>query len=242
MILTTQDGSHHTGCGSDQHQYGGSFHGDKCKGGWSCGSIPVMRLSIDHVLFCVDGLEEAGAELERRFNLASLPGGRHTGHGTANRIVPLGSSYLELVAVLDPEEALSSSFGNWVAARAAGGLEPHAICLRTDDLNAVCDRLGLAAVTMSRIKPDGSELRWRLAGLENMISRGTPFYIEWEIDPARHPAKSSAAVDVQVEATLRGDRELLESWTAGTEGISVEAGEPGVASVVLRLSHAVYRL
>jgi len=188
-----------------------------------------MSLSIDHIVLCVDDLEEAAAEVQRRFGLRQLPGGRHAGHGTENRIVPLGSA------------AASSPFGRWVAARASQELEPHAICLRTDDLDLLCDRLDLAAVSMSRTKPDGTELRWRLAGLEDMISRGTPFYIEWDIDPSSHPAKTGGSVNAAVEATVRGDRELLESWTAGAENISLEAGEPGV-SVDLRLPEADYRL
>ena len=46
-------------------------------------------------------LAAAAREIEARHGLASIEGGRHPGWGTANRIVPLGSSYLELVAVID---------------------------------------------------------------------------------------------------------------------------------------------
>ena len=202
----------------------------------------VVSLSIDHIVLCVDDLDEAGAEVRREFGLGSVPGGRHAGHGTANRIVPLGSSYLELVAVLNPDEAASSSFGQWVAGRAVEGLEPHAICLRTDDLDPICDSLGLTAISMSRDKPDGSELRWRLAGLEEMITTGTPFYIEWHIDPSDHPGSGPWQIDGDVEVTLRGDMDFLQRWTADTEGISLETGEPGIAAVELRFSDARYRL
>lgn len=201
-----------------------------------------MSLSIDHIVLCVDDLDQAGDEMEGRFGLVSVPGGRHSGHGTANRIVPLGSSYLELVAVLEPEEAAFSSFGRWVAARAAAGLQPHAVCLRTDELDSICERLGLTPAAMSRTKPDGRELRWRLAGLGAMISRGVPFYIEWDIDPSDHPAKEGTPMVTTVEATLRGNRELLARWTAGSEGIFLEAGDPGVSSVTLRLPETVVRL
>jgi hypothetical protein len=201
-----------------------------------------MSPSVDHIILCVDDLDDAGAEVRRRFGLSSLPGGRHAGHGTGNRIVPLGSAYLELVAILDPEEAASSAFGRWVAERSAGGLQPHALCLRTDDLDSICESLGLAPFSMSRLKPDGSELRWRLAGLEDMIARGVPFYIEWDIDPQDHPAKAGESVEAVVEVTLSGDLELLALWTADCEGISVVQGEPGVASVNLRFPTAVYRL
>jgi hypothetical protein len=201
-----------------------------------------MSPSIDHIVLCVDDLDEAGEELQRRFGLRSLAGGRHAGHGTANRIVPLGSAYLELLAVVDHEEALSSTFGRWVAGKAARGPEPHALCLRTDDLDSICERLGLVPVSMRRVKPDGSELRWRVAGLEDMISRGMPFYIEWDIDPQDHPAHAGTPREALVDATLAGDPDLLARWTAGCEGVSLESGEPGIASVNLRFPDVVYRL
>jgi hypothetical protein len=71
-------------------------------------------MEVDHVLIAVDDLEAAAKEVEERYGLASVEGGRHQGFGTANRIVPLGETYLELVAVVDDEEAAASGFGSWV--------------------------------------------------------------------------------------------------------------------------------
>ena len=61
--------------------------------------------------------------------------------GTANRIVPLGSSYLELVAVVDPGVAAASSFGRWVGdgATDAGRLVGWAV--RTSELDDMAGRL-----------------------------------------------------------------------------------------------------
>lgn len=201
-----------------------------------------MSLAIDHIVLCVEDLDEAAGEIQGRLGLGSLAGGRHSGHGTGNRIVPLGSSYLELVAVVDSEESASSVFGDWVSSTAAKGLEAHAICLRTDDLDSICERLGLDPVPMSRAKPDGTELRWRLAGLQEMISQGLPFFIEWDIDPSDHPGRSPVAEEVSVEAALRGDRKLLATWTAGSEDVSIVAGEPGIEAVILRGPEGVIRL
>ena len=58
-------------------------------------------MELDHVLIACTDLEAAAREVEARIGLASVEGGRHRDWGTANRIVPLGSSYLELVAVVD---------------------------------------------------------------------------------------------------------------------------------------------
>ena len=62
-------------------------------------------------------LAAAAEEIEARHGLASIEGGRHPGWGTANRIVPLGEAYLELVAVVDEAEAAQSPFGRWVGRR-----------------------------------------------------------------------------------------------------------------------------
>ncbi|HEY8778025.1 MAG TPA: VOC family protein [Gaiellaceae bacterium] len=73
-------------------------------------------MELDHVLIAVGDLAAAAHEFEVEHGLASIEGGRHPGWGTANRIVPLGKSYLELVAVVDQDEAARSDFGRWVAA------------------------------------------------------------------------------------------------------------------------------
>lgn len=102
--------------------------------------------------------------------------------------MPLGPDYIELMAVVDPGEAAGSVLGRWVEAVAADGGGPAAVCLRTDDLDDVCDRLGLEPTPMSRTRPDGVELRWRLAGLEVALGEDRlPFFIEWEVDAGDHP-------------------------------------------------------
>src|SRR5437764_15398189 len=69
------------------------------------GRVRGMALRIDHVVWGVEDLDRAAAGVRERHGLASVPGGRHPGWGTANRIIPLGPSYLELLAVADAAEA-----------------------------------------------------------------------------------------------------------------------------------------
>src|SRR3954453_3346382 len=70
------------------------------------GRLRIVQL--DHALIAVHDLVPAARELQARHGLASLEGGRHPGWGTANRIVPLGETYLELVAIVDEDEAARS--------------------------------------------------------------------------------------------------------------------------------------
>jgi Glyoxalase-like domain len=106
-------------------------------------------MQLDHVLIAVDDLASAADEFESSYGLVSVGGGRHRGWGTANRIVPLGDSYLELVALVDEADAAETVFGRWVAGAAAGLLPFWA---------GRCERM---SSTRSRA---GSAWRW-IAGL-----------------------------------------------------------------------------
>lgn len=148
---------------------------------------------IDHVIAPVADLDAAAERLLAEHGLASVPGGRHPGHGTANRIVPLGGAYLELMAVVDPEEAESSPLGRWASDSAApGAVRGRALCLRTVDINLAVAVAG-AASPMSRETPDGVTLRWSLAGLSGMIEDSLPFFIQWHCPPQLHPASAFVA-------------------------------------------------
>jgi hypothetical protein len=99
-----------------------------------------LSLQIDHVLYAVTDLDAAATRFEEDFGLFSIPGGPHPGWGTANRIVPLGPDYLELVGVVDRDAAEASLFGRLVL-DAGDGLIGWSI--GTDDLDRVASRLGL---------------------------------------------------------------------------------------------------
>jgi Glyoxalase-like domain len=81
------------------------------------GPITLSATELDHVLFAVTDLEAASRAIEARIGLSSIEGGRHAGLGTANRIVPLGDSYVELVTVADEADARRNAFGSWLRAR-----------------------------------------------------------------------------------------------------------------------------
>ena len=196
-------------------------------------------LSIDHVIFVVEDLDHASAELFDGYGLASLAGGRHAGHGTGNRIVPLGSAYLELMAVLDPVEAADSPMGRWAAATERPGLVPAAVCLRTEDAEREAIRLGLAAVPMTRTRPDGRVLSWRMVGADEMFGPDRlPFFIQWDLEPAEHPGRMDVPHQIDplgiATVAVTGSVALIED-RLGEHAlpISVKAGRPGVASVVV---------
>jgi catechol 2,3-dioxygenase-like lactoylglutathione lyase family enzyme len=151
-------------------------------------------LEFDHVIIAVRDLDAAARRLEDRYGLASVAGGRHPGHGTGNRIIPLGPDYLELMAVVDPAEAAGSPLGSFVARFAEDGERPMALCLRSDDVTSLAARLGLEPVSMSRLRPDGVELAWTLAGVGDALGpERLPFFIEWHVDAEDHPGRETAS-------------------------------------------------
>src|SRR2546426_11665264 len=123
-----------------------------------------MLLAIDHIVLPVADLDLAAAEIATRHGLISVEGGRHPAWGTANRIVPLGDSYVELVAVADRETADQTAFGRWIAAARPG--RPLGWAVRTDAIDAVGRRLGLPVVPGFRDPPGGRRISWRSAGVE----------------------------------------------------------------------------
>ena len=183
-------------------------------------------------------LDTAATELVTRYGLASIEGGRHPGWGTANRIVPLGESYLELVAVVDEIEAAQSTFGSWVADARPSIITPLGWAVRTLDLNEVARRLGLPIEAGSRKARSGRLLRWRLAGVEQSAADPSlPFFMEWGRDaplPGRTPVDHPAG-DMKIEELrLDGDAERLQSWLGVHElPIDVRPGTPALRSVDL---------
>ena len=193
--------------------------------------------TIDHLIVCVGDLDNAARNFKNRLGLSSIEGGRHPGHGTANRIIPLGGCYIELLAVVDPSEAKDSAFGNWAIGRTKTARGVDAVCIRTDDLAAVCTRLGLEPTAMSRRRPDGTELKWSTAGLDLAIENSLPFFIEWHVAEDQMPGRSQVIHDREVngieEIVLSGDTARLAKWTENVPAIRIVEGHSSIVSVSL---------
>ena len=198
-------------------------------------------LRVDHVIYCVADLDAAARRFEGDFGLASVPGGRHGGWGTENRIVPLGDQYLEIVAPLDRELASANPFGRWVLAAAEEGERPAGWAVATDDIEAIAARLGLEVAEGSRTRPDGTVISWRLAGIDRMLSEAShPLFLQWGVPPDLHPGRAPAAHGVAARGIawlgLAGDERALDAWLGGERlPLRVELGEPAVRRVAIEV-------
>jgi hypothetical protein len=194
-------------------------------------------LRIDHVVRTVPELNDAATRLFDRYGLASVPGGRHAGWGTGNRLIPLGNDYVELISVVDRAEAEETDFGRTMLERIAEGEQWFAVCLADDDLDATAARLGLTIDPGSRLLPGGVVVRWRSAGLDDAKREPwLPFFIEWDVPPDLHPGRGSAAHRVHVTGIawveLAGALSKLRDWVGGADvPFRMVEGTPGIRAV-----------
>ena len=205
-------------------------------------------LAFDHVVIATGNLEDAASRLWDEQGLATMAGGRHPGHGTANRIAPLGPDYIELMAVVDRDEAEASPLGRFVAAFVAEGGGLMALCLRTRDITTVTTRLGIEPLHMTRTRTDGRELSWHIAGLEEALGQQRlPFFIEWDVAEDDHPGRT--VVEHREEPSgiswveLAGDKDVIAHRLGdGAPNIRVVPGRPGILAVGIQTRGGEIRL
>ena len=196
-------------------------------------------LRLDHVVYAVPDLDEAAVRFRGEFGLDSTEGGRHERWGTANRIVPLGDQYLEIVAAVDEPMAAETAFGRGVLERAARGGGWFTMAAVADDLDAVASRLGIEVGSGSRTRPDGQTVRWRMAGLDDQRREPwMPFFLTWDVPDELHPGRARAGHGVRATGLawveVGGDAERLRTWLGGDElPIRVTDGEPGIHRVAI---------
>lgn len=200
------------------------------------GGAPTLELS--QIIYGVRDLDAATARIAAR-GLTVLDGGRHPGLGTANRIVPLGRAYFEILGVVDEAEAHANPYGAALLRQIASGDRLVRWSLRTDALDQVAAERGLVPEARSRRRPDGSLLTWRAAGLSLALADGwLPFFMEWD-DPEAYPGLLPAAHPVQPAGVAwlslaPGDSQQLQRWLGDSRPpLHMVAGAPGLHQVAL---------
>ncbi|MFI9545548.1 VOC family protein [Streptomyces sp. NPDC052016] len=160
---------------------------------------------LDHLVLATPDLAATVAEFTRRTGVTPAPGGVHVGLGTRNHLVGLGGrAYLEIIGP-DPEQPAPAGPRPFCV----DGLDrPRTItwAISPPDL----DRAVVAARAsgydpgevreMSRRRPDGTVLEWRLTdGGAPHPSGLVPFLIDW--GSTVHPSASGLPVTPLSEMT-----------------------------------------
>lgn len=149
---------------------------------------------LDHLVFATPDLAATVAEFTRRTGVTPAAGGVHVGLGTRNYLVSLGGSrYLEILGPdpEQPEPADPRPFG----VDGLGAARTVTWAISPPDLDAA---VAAARATgydpgpvraMSRRRPDGALLEWRLTDGDTAHPSGlVPFLIDW--GSSAHPTAS----------------------------------------------------
>jgi hypothetical protein len=154
---------------------------------------------IDHIIYGAPDLERALTAFGERYGVQPTPGGRHPGFGTRNALAGLaGDRYLEIMSVDHTQDVaahkrffgLDSDFEPRFVAWCARSARP------LEETVAIAREAGAdpgEILSMSRARPDGTELAWRLTSPFATREGGVlPFYIDWGTTP--NPASTMAPV------------------------------------------------
>jgi hypothetical protein len=183
---------------------------------------------IDHVIYGTADLDVAAARVEAELGLSAVAGGRHEGLGTHNRIVPLAQgSYIELLAVADPNEAEGSAIGAALQGAISRGEGLLGWAAAVEDLGPIAARLGTSITGVRR-----QGLSARLTGVQESLAEPyLPFFIERPA--ARGPAFAANEGEISwIE--VAGDGGRLERWLGGAAlPVRVVDGEPGVRAIAI---------
>ncbi|WP_406413224.1 VOC family protein [Streptomyces sp. NBC_01614] len=198
-------------------------------------AIPAL---LDHLVLVTPDLSATVADFARRTGVTPAPGGVHVGLGTRNYLVSLGDmSYLEIIGP-DPEQS------------APGAPHPFAVdalavprtvtwAISPPDLDAAIAGARAQgydpgpAQSMSRLRPDGTLLEWRLTDGDDAHPSGlVPFLIDWSATV--HPTASDLPSTplLSLSATAPEPDEIRPLLSALGTDLDLTTGPVGITFTV----------
>jgi Glyoxalase-like domain len=194
---------------------------------------------IDHLVYASPDLAAASAAIATLLGVTPSPGGQHVGRGTRNELVSLGgATYLEIIGP-DPDQPPPDD-GRPFGVEQITEARLVAWCVRPqrplDDLVDDARRIGVdfgEIAAMSRRRPDGVLLEWRLTfpQLDGPFGCALPFLIDW--GESSHPTDrlptGARLVELSIAhpdpATVQVALDLV-----GIDGVEVAAGQPSLTA------------
>ena len=205
-------------------------------------------MRLDHVSYVTahDQLADTVQRLGSRLGSTFVDGGAHPRFGTRNFTAPLqNGQYIEIVCPLDHPAAEQTPWGKAVSKKAQAGGGWLTWVFSTEDISKIEEKFGRSAIEGHRTRPDGSDLKWKQIGVNEITESGElPFFIQWLTSD--HPSKDGKAVAAIEKITIADNDQLADSWfkaeiltaLAGTTiewtDPSTNDGENGIVSVHLK--------
>jgi hypothetical protein len=212
-------------------------------------------IRIDHAILATADIEKTTRRLREQYGLGYAKGGVHP-DGTRTWIVPFGPKYVQYIEILTvehPEQARQDPYGRWFLAKIEEVGEAFVgWSLQTDNVAAICDRLGLQPVPGSVTRDDGRYTSWKDAGYEEVATtEWLPFFIEYDDVETRRERARSDVIDAQhtiepIEIAwieLGGDARVLQDWL-GDASLPVRMVDttPGVRALGLKTAQGEIRI
>lgn len=197
---------------------------------------------LDHLIFAAPDLDAGIDHIEQLTGSRAVIGGPHPGMGTHNALLTFdANTYFEVIAIDpdQPEPTRTRPFGLTVesAPRLAGYAIHPTPGERLDDVADAMRANGFdpgPVSSMSRIKPDGEELSWRLtvsgeAG--GNASGALPFIIDWGQSPSPAASLPSMGDLVELRVTHPDSSVRVVAKALGL-GLVVSDGPPSLTAVI----------
>ncbi len=191
---------------------------------------------IDHLIVVTSDLFATRDRIAETTGVEGTYGGGNPVNGTHNVLYPLGGiSYLELLAADESGRAGAQRglpFGlETLAGHAVAGWSAQVADLDVAVTSASGAGAPLGAlVEMSRTRPDGVKLEWRMTyPREGDLEQLCPFLIDW--GASEHPSvtlRSATHLALVEFTTLTTEPDLVGSWLAALgllEDVSVERAD-----------------
>src|SRR5215467_924818 len=194
---------------------------------------------IDHIVYGVDDLRAGIVDLAERLGVRAAAGGKHVGRGTHNALLALGGgSYLEIIAIDRDQPASAEPVPFALDSLRLPRLVGWAT--RVTDIEQSAQRARDRGFdpgpvhAMSRRRPDGVLLKWRLTRHDQGPGRvAVPFLIDWGDSP--HPSQASPTGVTLVELRVEHPRpdDVRRALAALDANLAVdEATEPALVATL----------
>ncbi|MCP3992349.1 MAG: VOC family protein [Actinomycetia bacterium] len=187
---------------------------------------------LDHLILASPDLEEGVSLIESLTGARAIAGGPHPGMGSHNALLTFDQrTYFEVIAIdpdqPDPNRPRPFGLDDATGPRLAGyAMHPTG----GESLEQVADILRASGfdpgetIAMSRVKPDGEEIHWRLTygGSPASAEGSLPFIIDWGDTPS--PAASLPSMGSLVGLRVSHPDEAVRN-AIGSLGLGVETDE-----------------
>ena len=169
---------------------------------------------LDHISYVTshnqlaDTVQRLGSRLGGDF----VDGGIHPRFGTRNFTLSLqNGQYLEVVCPLDHPATENTPWGKAVHNKAMEGGGWLTWVFSINDISEISEKFGRAPVEGHRMRPDGTELKWKQIGVKEISeSRELPFFIEWL--STDHPSQNGFPTASINKIIIADSEKLGNSW------------------------------